>query len=251
MSSIPVTDAAEDIGRVTATPLDNPVYSALAGPHAHLAQQRGNALRYQPEVSPFMALPDSADGADWADIAELAGPGANVLLAGPGIEPPSGWETVERIALLQLVDDGIAAVPDEEAGLLAEADIPEMLTLAARTKPGPFLPRTAEMGAYHGIRRDGHLVAMAGERMRLPGWTEISAVCTDPDWRGHGFASRLVSTVAAGIKGRGETPFLHVLESNADAIRLYESLGFRVRRAMGIVLARPPADVPTVVRQGS
>jgi predicted GNAT family acetyltransferase len=105
-----------------------------------------------------------------------------------------------------------------------------MLRLAALTKPGPFLPRTVELGGYLGIRRDGELVAMAGERFRPQGWTEISAVCTDPAWRGHGFASRLTRAVAAGIAARGDIPFLHAIGTNTTAIRLYKELGFAHRR---------------------
>ncbi|WP_442874812.1 GNAT family N-acetyltransferase [Amycolatopsis sp. NBC_00345] len=115
---------------------------------------------------------------------------------------------------------------------LGEADVPEMLDLVARAQPGPFLPRTVFLGTYLGIRHEGALVAMAGERLHPPGWTEISAVCTDPAFRGRGLAARLVRAVGAGIRARGETPFLHAAASNVNAIRLYESLGFRLRREM-------------------
>ncbi|SDI61415.1 GNAT family N-acetyltransferase [Nonomuraea jiangxiensis] len=226
-------------------PLDNSVHSALTGPHAHFALRRGNVLRYPSDVSPFMALPDSPDDADWADVAALAGPGGVAGLTGRTVEPPDGWEVVTRAALLQLVDDGVAAAPDEEAVRLTSADVPEMLALAERTKPGPFLPRTIEMGAYLGIRHSGRLVAMAGERLRLPGWTEISGVCTDAGWRGRGLGTRLVLAVAAGIRERGERPFLHVLASNTNAVRLYESLGFRLHRTTTLVLTRPPAEPPS------
>ncbi|MFJ9033812.1 GNAT family N-acetyltransferase [Streptomyces sp. NPDC102274] len=227
--------------------LDNSIYSALTGPHAHFAQRRGNALRYPADMSPFMALPDHPDEADWTDIAVLAGPGAKVTLSGPAIEPPDGWEVVSRIPLLQFVDDGIAAAPDEEAVGLRRTDVPEVLALAERTKPGPFLPRTIEMGTYLGIRRGGRLVAMAGERLHAPGWTEISGVCTDPGWRGQRLGTRLLLAVAAGIRERGETPFLHVLASNTNAIRLYESLGFRLRlRTANFVLTPSP-----VMRSGN
>ena len=116
-----------------------------------------------------------------------------------------------------------------------------MLDLVARTEPGPFAPRTIELGTYLGIRRDGALVAMAGERLRVPGLTEISAVCTDPGHRGQGLASRLIRAVAAGIRRRGETPFLHVAGSNINAIRLYESTGFKVRTAITFAAVRTPA----------
>jgi predicted GNAT family acetyltransferase len=105
-----------------------------------------------------------------------------------------------------------------------------MLDLVARTQPGPFLQRTVELGTYLGVRRDGALVAMAGERLHPPGFTEVSAVCTDPDHRGQGYAARLVQAVVAGIKERGDIPFLHATATNTNAIRLYEALGFRLHR---------------------
>ena len=131
---------------------------------------------------------------------------------------------------------------DPGAVPLELADVPEMLDLARRTKPGPFLSRTVAMGNYLGIRYGGALVAMAGERLHPSGWTEISAVCTDAAWRRRGLASRLVLAVAAGIRARGETPFLHAVASNVNAIRLYEQLGFRLRRSAMFSAARGPEN---------
>jgi ribosomal protein S18 acetylase RimI-like enzyme len=226
--------------RTAPHPLDNPAYSSLTGPHAHFAERRGNALRYPVDVSPFVALPDAPAAQDWADIAALVGPGGIVPLAGVGVPPPQGWEVLFRGSGVQLVDDGIAAAPDEEAIQLTAADVPEMLALVERTKPGPFLPRTIELGTYLGIRRDGELIAMAGERLHPPGWTEISAVCTDAGYRGEGLATRLVHAIADGIRARGETPFLHAAAGNTNAIRLYESLGFKLRRSATFQAARVP-----------
>jgi ribosomal protein S18 acetylase RimI-like enzyme len=224
--------------------LDDPVGASLRGPHAHLAQRHGRARRYPPDVAPFHALPDEPDADAWADLARLAGPDALVLLVGVAVPPPDGWEVVREIAGVQLVDDALVTAPDPEAVRLGPADVPEMLALVERTRPGPFLPRTVELGTYLGLRRDGELVAMAGERLHPPGWTEISAVCTDERFRGHGLATRLVRAVAAGIRARGETPFLHTSAANTGAIRLYGSLGFRLRRAVPFVVARvPPAAV--------
>ena len=231
---------ATDATQTAPHPLDNPAYSSLAGPHAHFAERRGNARRYPVDVSPFVALPEVPSAQDWADIAALAGPGAIIPLAGVAVPPPDGWEVVMRGAGVQLVDDGIAAAPDDEAVRLTLADVPDMLALVARTKPGPFLPRTIEMGTYLGIRRDGELVAMAGERLHPPGWTEISAVCTSADHRGQGLATRLVHAVAHGIRARNETPFLHAAADNTNAIRLYESLGFRLRRSATFQATRVP-----------
>lgn len=210
--------------------LDNPIRASLLGPHAHFAVWHGSVVRYPPDMSPFIALPDEPDAGTWADLAALVGPGATAAVSAPRVEPPPGWEVLDDVAGVQLVDAGVAAEPDPEAVVLGPADVPEMLALVKRTRPGPFLPRTAEMGTYLGIRRGGELVAMAGERLHPPGWTEISAVCTDERHRGRGLGTRLVLAVAAGIRERGETPLMHAAASNVNAIRLYESLGFTLRR---------------------
>ncbi|MFE2883575.1 GNAT family N-acetyltransferase [Streptomyces graminifolii] len=220
--------------------LDNPARAALTGPHAHFAEQRGRILRYPVDVTPWLALPDEPDADDWADVAALSGPGTEIPLLGFRGRVPDGWEVTFDIDGVQMVDDGLAAAPDPEAVVLGPADVPEMLDLVERTKPGPFLPRTVELGTYLGIRREGALVAMAGERLHPPGWTEISAVCTDPVARGEGLASRLILAVAHGIRERGETPFLHTGAGNTNAIRLYESLGFRLRRTTAFLAARAP-----------
>jgi ribosomal protein S18 acetylase RimI-like enzyme len=224
-----------------ASPLDNPAWASLTGPHARFAERRGRVLRYAEDVAPFLALPDDPGAQDWRDVAALAGPGAVVVLAATAERPPPGWEVLDEIPGVQLVDEGIAAAPDPEAGRLGPADVPEMLDLVARTQPGPFRKRTVELGTYLGIRRGGALVAMAGERLHPPGFTEISAVCTDPAHRGQGLATRLVLAVAAGIRERGETPMMHAAASNTSAIRLYLSLGFGLRRRPDFVAIRVPA----------
>ncbi|MET7301018.1 GNAT family N-acetyltransferase [Embleya sp. NPDC005575] len=225
--------------------LDNVAYASLIGPHAGLAERRGRVVRYLADVAPFAALPDDPGPADWADLAALAGPGAVLPLAdGDALRPPPPWEVVIRIGGVQMLGDAVAGRPDDSLVRLAAADVPEMLDLVARTRPGPFLSRTIELGTYLGVRRDGALIAMAGERLHPPGWTEISAVCTDPAWRGQGLASRLVLALVAGIIARGETPFLHAAAENVTAIRLYESLGFRVRRTPSFVAVRVPAGEP-------
>jgi ribosomal protein S18 acetylase RimI-like enzyme len=220
--------------------LDHPALAALTGPHAHFAERRGRVLRYPVDVTPWQALPAEPDAEDWADLAALAGPGAEVPLLGFRGEVPPDWEITFRIEGVQYVDDGLDAAPDPEAVLLGPADVPEMLDLVARTRPGPFLPRTIELGTYLGIRRGGALVAMAGERLHPPGWTEISGVCTAPSVRGEGLATRLILAVAHGIRERSETPFLHTGAGNTNAIRLYESLGFRLRRTTAFMSARAP-----------
>ncbi|MFB4271545.1 GNAT family N-acetyltransferase [Nonomuraea sp. GTA35] len=222
-------------------PLDDPVRASLLGAHAHLAERRGRVLRYPLDVSPFLSMPHDPGPADWQDAAALAGEGGDVPLNDPAAVPPAGWEEAKNIPGVQLTGERVTGRHDPGVVRLGPADVPEMLGLVERTKPGPFLPRTVELGVYLGIRLGGALVAMAGERLHPPGWTEISAVCTDPRHRGRGLATRLVLAVAAGIRDRGETPFLHASAANTRAIRLYERLGFRLRRTTEFRTVRVPA----------
>ncbi|MFF7472152.1 GNAT family N-acetyltransferase [Streptomyces sp. NPDC008092] len=232
------------------SPLDNAVWSALTGPHAHLAERSemgvppaegwgrvGRAARYPDDVYAYAALADPTDPAAWADLRTLVGPGTTVKIKPVEAAPP-GWEVVGGGTGVQFVDTALRAEPAPEAVRLGPDDVPEMLDLVARTEPGPFRTRTVEMGTYLGIRHRGRLVAMAGERLRPPGWTEISAVCTDPEHRG--LATRLIRAVAAGIRERGDTPFLHAAPGNANAIRLYESIGFTERLRGRTLLLRSP-----------
>lgn len=239
----PAEQPAPPPGRGAPHPLDNPAWAALTGPHRHLAEYAGSAARYQPEVSPFVAVADLADPRCWADLATLVGAGNSFALAGPETLP-EGWSTGQSAAGVQLVATAVEGREDPQARRLGPQDVPEMLDLVARTRPGPFMPRTVEMGAYYGIRREGRLVAMAGERVKAPGWTEISAVCTDEGHRGQGLATRLVLHTAAGIAARGDTPFLHAAASNTGAVRLYESLGFTLRRSVLFHFLQVPAGPP-------
>ena len=132
----------------------------------------------------------------------------------------------------------VETAAEPEAVRLTAADVPEMTALVERTKPGPFLPRTIELGTYLGIRDgDGALIAMAGERMHPVGWTEISAVCTAPEARGRGLASRLIRAVAHGIRTRGEIPFLHTSDDN-PARRLYDAMGFTLTSTVPLEVVR-------------
>lgn len=216
--------------------LDNPVCAALCGPHARLAQVCGRARRYPADIAPFLALPGSPSHEDWRDAARLVEPDTHVAIRYSGGELPRGWQAVETFDLVQMVAERVTAAGCPEAITLSAADVPEMLELVAQTNPGPFLPRTIELGRYLGIRVDGVLVAMAGERFLLDGWAEISAVCTHPDHRGRGLAARLMEALIEGIELRSQRPFLHVLSTNTGAIRLYEALGFRRRQTATITV---------------
>jgi ribosomal protein S18 acetylase RimI-like enzyme len=219
-------------------PLDSPILFSLSGAHRHLAVTLGAAMRYPAAVSPYMALPADAADADWSDLAQLAA-GDEVVIFDIGPRPPSSWEVTWRRDLFQMT--GVNAVADDVTRVvrLGEDDASEMLALAERTKPGPFALRTPELGAYYGVRRDGRLVGMAGERLRPDGWTEVSAVCTEPAFRGQGLATELMSAVVDGIRERGDAPFLHVLAQNQRVVDLYLRLGFIIRREIAIMGLQP------------
>lgn len=230
-------------------PLDDPVRTSLRGAHRRFAEWSGRIGRYDPDVAPFLGHPPTLDATDWADLAELLGPGGSTGLQGPGHTPPAGWTVLRELASVQLEGSGSQVAPDPEFEVLTGADVPEILALIARTEPGPYLPRTIELGTYLGLWIDGALVAMAGKRMHPPGWTEISAVCTDHHYRGRGIASRLVRAVGAGIRARGEKPFLHAAAHNTTAIRLYETLGFTLRKRSALTIVQAP-DTPSPSRTG-
>jgi ribosomal protein S18 acetylase RimI-like enzyme len=220
--------------------LDRVVAASLEGHHARFARRHGQAVRYENDVTPFFAIEDAHDPAAWGDAAELLDDGETAAF--PGVEAcPPEWELIAKLDGIQMVGTNISPKHDPEAIRLGPHDVPEILDLITRTEPGPFMQRTIELGTYLGIRRNGALVAMAGERMHPPGWTEISAVCTDPTYRGQGLAGRLVRAVAAGIQERGETPLLHAAATNESAIRLYRSLGFTPRRPITFLLVQKPA----------
>ncbi|MGN6324880.1 GNAT family N-acetyltransferase [Pseudolysinimonas sp.] len=214
-------------------PLDDPARSALEGADARFAERHGGALRYRPEFSVFGTGP-------WQDLEALAGPGGLVVYAGAPAAPPAAWQSVPAISGFQLTGEAFEPRTDPEVVDLDATHADAMADLVERTRPGPWAPRTHELGGYRGILVDGILAAMAGERMHPEGWTEISAVCTDPAHRGRGLATRVMRAVAAGIVERGEVPFLHVAGNNTGAIALYERLGFRTRRPIDFVIAVAP-----------
>ena len=236
--------------------LDNPVWWSLTGRQQHLGTVTHLAARFDPEVSPFGALADAPTDRHWEDLATIVGPDGQLALvtAGEGaVGPGPGWDVVWELAGVQMIGDRIdAAAPprsvaagrapaDDEIQALDTDDVADMLALVAVAQPGPFLPRTVEFGGYVGVRRGGQLIAMAGERLRPPGYAEVSAVATHPDHRRQGLAETLVNAVVSTIVGRGEIPFLHAAATNTDAIRLYRSMGFTERRRLGFAVVRAPA----------
>ncbi|MFD6106104.1 GNAT family N-acetyltransferase [Nocardia salmonicida] len=221
-------------------PLDDPVRGSLRGEHSRFARWTGRIGRYEPEVARFVGHPAVLDAQDWADLGTVLGSGGSAGLRGSGHVLPPEWTALAEFDTVQMEGSGLRGVVDPELEILTAADVPEILELIARTEPGPYAPRTIEMGTYLGLRVEGRLVAMAGERLHPPGWTEISAVCTDAEFRGRGFASRLIRAVGAGIRARGETPFLHAVAHNTSAISLYETLGFTVRKRSKLTLVQAP-----------
>ena len=223
--------------------LDNIVWHSLAGPHAHLAERRGAAARMQRDVGPFSGVGDPGDPDAWNDLADLVGAGKPAIVFVPSLVVPDGWETQHSLPCLQMVAQRVTAeATSDEIGELGPDDVPDMIELVNATRPGPFAERTRELGRYVGIRRGGRLVAMTGERMRGPGFTEISAVCTAEEVRGQGLARQLVLDVVAAIRARGDEAFLHVETGNTPAIALYESMGFVTRTEAAAFILRNTKD---------
>lgn len=222
------------------TGLDHPVHASLTGAHAHLSRVVGRAGTYIDDVSTFCSVPADPNPGDWDDLARLLGTGGFADLFNCPELPPAHWDPVFTLDGLQMIapptaDSRRTATDSDrraEVALveLGPEDLPEMLELVTETRPGPFWRRTPEFGTYLGIRQHGALVAMAGERLRPPGWTEISAVCTAPQARGHGHAALLVQELTDRIAARGDRAFLHVARTNTQAIGVYTRLGFRARR---------------------
>jgi ribosomal protein S18 acetylase RimI-like enzyme len=214
--------------------LDNAVWHSLVHEHRELAERENLAARYDPDVSVFGAIDDRTDAdvdAAWRDLGAVVGPSGVAVLFRAEIPPlPKAWTRLDGGRAHQMVLRELATVDEPECRALGPADVGEMLALVELTRPGPFAVRTVELGGYVGVFDRGRLVAMAGQRLAPPGFREISAVCTHPDFRGRGLAAGLTSLVAQRILERGERPFLHHAADNDPARRVYEDIGFEFRR---------------------
>ena len=210
--------------------LDNVFWQALADTQRGFSVGTDHVRRYARGLPPLLAFADP-ERPRLEELEPFCEPGERFYTSGWHGDAPAGWK-VELEATMELmvwaggtpVEEAIEAVP------LGTAHVEHMVELATLTRPGPFGPRNLELGGYLGSFEQDRLVAMAGERMRAGHWREVSAICTHPDWQGRGLARRLVQRIVAAQLRRGETPFLHVMSSNAGAVRLYRQLGFAPRR---------------------
>ena len=208
-------------------PLDRAVWNALSTRQAPLSIREGGVMRFDPAYALFAAAGPDARADDWVALARETGRVA--LFEADPVVPP-GLVEVDRIDCLQMTATAMSAGGREVAfEALTDADGSEMLALAALTQPGPFFSKTHLLGPFIGIRHEGALVAMAGERLSLDGFSEVSGVCTHPDHRGHGYAGALMRAVGQRILDRGDTVFLHARIGHTDTIAFYETLGFKPR----------------------
>lgn len=224
--------------------LDNPIWNALRTGHAEFALGDQRAQRYPEAIGPLSGVADHS-AESYHSLGQLAGPGGVVVLfCTEPPAPPAGWTLIRGGLLAQMVSSSPSG-PEHSlppAGVqvreLTAADVPAMVALAELTEPGPFRQRTIELGRFLGVIEGERLLAMAGQRMLLPGHVEVSAVCTHPDARGRGYARLLMSMVMDDIRRRGKIPFLHTFADNQPAIRVYESLGFAVRRNFDLAVLK-------------
>jgi predicted GNAT family acetyltransferase len=225
------------------TALDNPIWHALSTVQAGFGRGTLSAKSFFPLIGPLSGIPDQSP-ASYAALAEVVQPGGVVALfleSDPAF--PSSWSSVHADVMYQMIgDEPLRLAPPGEFRELGSTDVPQMISLAELTEPGPFLQRTRELGRFVGSFHEGQLAAMAGERLQLKGLREVSAVCTHPDHRGRGYARALMSEIIRGIVDRGETPFLHVRHRNVNAIALYENMGFRIRRKLNLAVLRYEAQ---------
>jgi predicted GNAT family acetyltransferase len=220
-------------------PLDQPIWTALTTTQQALAEGDGRARRYPTLVTPFADMPKMS-AENFAALGALMAPQDIAVLFTPdAVQPPAEFKT-----MLAETGEQMTGTPVEmpangiEIVTLGVDDVPAMIELTSLTKPGPFSTRTHELGTFLGIRADGQLVAMAGERMKPAPYTEMTAVCVHPSHRGRGYGQILLSAISRQIVSRGEIPFLHVFSSNHSAIALYRRQGMEIRRRFHVTVLK-------------
>jgi len=220
-------------------PLDHPIWTALTTTQQALAEGDARARRYPTEVTPFADMPDLSVE-NFAALAALMSPADIAVLFTPeAVQAPAQFKVVLADIGEQMIGTPIETPANGvDIVTLGVDDVPAMIELTALTKPGPFSTRTHELGTFLGIRVDGQLVAMAGERMKPAQYTEMTAVCVHPSHRGRGYGQMLLSAVSRQIVSRGEIPFLHVFTSNHSAIALYRRQGMEIRRRLHVTVLK-------------
>ena len=222
--------------------LDSPIWSALTNGHSHLALGNGLARRYPANIGPLSALSDQSDSA-YSELRKLAEERPIVQFLADTWQARSGWSLVREGMMDQMLWTEEVRVRQELSPTatlreLTDEDSPAMVALARLTEPGPFEPRTHTLGRFFGIFDSDTLVAMTGQRLHMPGFTEVSAVCTHPSARGRGYSRVLIAQVMSDILNRKEHPMLHVFSANTSAIRVYRSLGFTLRRNLHLAVLK-------------
>jgi RimJ/RimL family protein N-acetyltransferase len=214
--------------------LSNPVYHSLLYNDRHLGSGTQKVKYFDAAVSPFAGF-ETGYEQGFQELYDLLPPGRNILYATPHLlVPPEAWQLVVAVEGLQFLYEENTSLPQPhfQPTLLEQQHVAQMMELAALTKPGPFGPRTIEFGHYYGVFEKGRLVAMTGQRLHVQNYTEISAVCTHPDYLGKGYASALVQHQVNLILSHQQIPFLHVRADNSRAIAVYERLGFTMQGPM-------------------
>ncbi|MGY5774649.1 GNAT family N-acetyltransferase [Rhizobium sp. LEGMi135b] len=222
--------------------LDRPIWSALETAHTSLAEGSVLARRYPPSIVPFAASADNSIESLGALEKLPSGEEVMAIVEAEPIIVPKGLVTLSNARLVQMMAQRHSErISDPRIVPLTEADAADMLALATLTKPGPFTLRAQSLGSFWGVKIDGRLVAMAGQRMRQTGFAELSGLCTHPDFQGRGLGTLLFRFVAGEIAARGETAYLHAYKTNTQAVALYEAMGFRIRSEMNFcVVKRQP-----------
>src|ERR1700688_3236593 len=218
-------------------PLDHPIWNALTSTQSRLAEGGARARRYPPAVAPFAAMADMSPPS-FAALGELMSRSDQaVLFTTEPVTAPAKFKILLAAPGEQMIGAPVETpMRSAEIITLGAADVPAMMELTKLTRPGPFTPRTQELGTFLGIRFDGQLVAMAGERMKPANYTEMTAVCVHPNHRGRGYAQVLLGPVARHFVARGEVPFLHVFSNNISAIALYRRQGMEIRRRLHVAV---------------
>jgi predicted GNAT family acetyltransferase len=225
------------IGKTMTHPLDRPIWNALTTRQRALAEGGAVARRFPPAIGPFADMADLSPESFAALGALMSGSEIAVLFTSDAVIAPDEFKTLLAETGEQMIGTPAeSSLPGVEIVTLGAADVPEMIALVELTKPGPFGTRTHELGTFLGIRIDGQLVAMTGERMKPGNCTEMTAVCVHPSHRGRGYAQALLGAVARGIVARGEIPCLHVFTSNESAIALYRRQGMEIRRRLHVTV---------------